>query len=48
MHGGSVRVESELGQGARFFITLPKHRTESVAPLPPQISSQQAAVIRER
>jgi signal transduction histidine kinase len=49
MHGGTVRVESELGQGARFFIALPKHRTQdSVAPLPPQFPSPQAPVIRER
>jgi signal transduction histidine kinase len=48
MHGGSVRVESELGQGARFFITLPKRRTESVAPLPPQVTLQKTPAIRER
>ncbi len=49
MHGGTVRVESELGQGARFYITLPKHRTQdSVAPLPPQIPSPHAQVVRER
>ncbi len=47
MHGGTVRVESELGQGARFFITLPKNRKESVAPLPPRLHPQ-VAVGRER
>jgi signal transduction histidine kinase len=26
-HGGSIRAESEVGQGARFFLSLPAHQT---------------------
>ena len=32
LYGGSVRVESELGKGARFTVTFPIRSTESASP----------------
>lgn len=49
MHGGSVRVESELGAGAQFYIVLPKRSArESLPSLPPHLHTVKAPVIRER
>ena len=30
-HGGSIAVESEVGKGARFILTLPRRHPESAA-----------------
>ncbi len=49
MHGGSVRVESELGEGARFIIVLPKKSArQSLPSLPSHLHTVRAPVIRER
>ncbi|HUW98675.1 MAG TPA: ATP-binding protein [Acidiferrobacter sp.] len=34
-HGGHITVESKVGEGTRFQITLPRHMTEAELPLQP-------------
>lgn len=48
MHGGTVKVESTLGQGARFTISLPIHPGGARATLPPQAWSRTEPLIRDR
>jgi signal transduction histidine kinase len=51
MHGGNVTVESRLGQGSRFLVTLPREprpdaRQETrVAPAPPSAKQPAASVV---
>lgn len=48
MHGGTVRVESTLGQGARFFISLPIDvGVGPVSSIPPRPWGQHEPLIRE-
>jgi signal transduction histidine kinase len=47
MHGGAVRVESTLGQGARFTITLPIHPGGARASVPPHLWTRGEPLIRD-
>ncbi len=47
MHGGNVRVESELGQGARFFITLPRQSAHDSPSPPLRVRAKNPPLVRE-
>lgn len=47
MHGGSVRVRSELGKGSTFLIRIPMDETTANSKLPPLVSQVSEPVIRE-
>lgn len=48
MHGGTVRVESTLGEGARFFITFPIRPSPAQGSVPPHLWSMREPAIRHR